>query len=40
MKTPRELNQLKRLKKLRLLHDGETEKCKSLDEQIKRFNEK
>ena len=39
MKTPKELNQIKRLKALRVLHDGEDLKCKSLDEQIKRLTE-
>lgn len=36
----KEENQLKRLKKLRLLHDGEILKCKSLDKQIKNLEDK
>ena len=35
MKDQKQINQLKRLKTLRLMHNGELLKCNSLDKQIK-----
>jgi len=36
MKTQKDKNRLKRLKTLRIMHDGDTIKCESLDKQIKK----
>lgn len=37
MKTTKEINQIRRLRNLRTLHEGSTLQCKALDEQIERL---